>query len=360
VSSLAVVIVTYDAAPQLAGLARALTPELRPGDEVVVVDNASRDGTAEAAGELGAPFTVIECATNRGYGAGCAAGAAATRAPLLLFLNPDARPRPGALARLRAVAGEQAAWAAWQPAVMLPDGRINTAGGVAHFLGFGWAGRCGQPAEALPEGPCEVAFASGAALVIRREVWEELGGFDESYFLYGEDLELGLRLWLSGHAVGIEPRALVVHDYEFDKGPRKWFLLERNRWRTIIALYPASLLALLGPALLAFELALLAVAARGGWLRAKLRADLAVPVGLGVALRRRAAVRQCRRIDAAAFAGRLSASLDSPYLGRIPRILTIAQAAYFALVRGTLRLTSRAPVSIARSAGGSRSGRPQA
>jgi hypothetical protein len=66
-------------------------------------------------------------------------GADATSAPLLLFLNPDARPQPGSLARLRAVADERPEWAAWQPAVMLPDGRINTAGGVVHYLGLSWA-----------------------------------------------------------------------------------------------------------------------------------------------------------------------------------------------------------------------------
>ena len=184
-------------------------------------------------------------------------GATATDAPLLLFLNPDLRLAPHAIERLRAVADEQPLWAAWQPAVMLPDGRINSAGGAVHFLGLSWAGQCEQQAEALPADPYETAFASGAALVVRRSAWDELDGFDDSYFLYGEDLDLGLRLWLAGKRVGVEPRARVVHAYEFDKGTQKWFLLERNRWRTLIAVYPASLLALLAPALLAAELGLI-------------------------------------------------------------------------------------------------------
>jgi GT2 family glycosyltransferase len=242
---------------------------------------------------------------------------------------------------------------------MLPDGRINSAGGVVHYVGLSWAGRCEQPAGVLADAPYEVTFASGAALVIRRDAWTELAGFDDSYFLYGEDCELGLRLWLTGHRVGVEPRARVIHDYAFDKGPRKWFLLERNRWRTVFALYPARLLALLAPALLASELGLLLVAARDGWLAAKLRADGAAIFGVRRALRRRAAVQAQRRIDDAAFAALLTASLDSPYLRRLPGALIHAQAWYFGAVRLLVRLVAAAPVSIARSAEEGSSGRPE-
>ena len=77
---------------------------------------------------------------------------------------------------------------------------------------------------------------------------------------------------LAGGALGVAPGARADHDYEFDKGPAKWRYLERNRWATLIRVYPAALLALLAPALLATELALLAVAAAGGWLPQKLAA----------------------------------------------------------------------------------------
>ena len=354
---LAVVIVTHNCEAGLTELAAALRGVVDEDDELLLVDNASSDGTAASARALGLP--VVEAGSNRGFGAGCRIGADATSAPLLLFLNPDARPQPGSLERLRAVADERPDWAAWQPAVMLPDGRINTAGGVVHYLGLSWAGRCEQPASELANAPYDVSFASGAALVIRRDAWAELDGFDDSYYLYGEDCELGLRLWLSGHRVGVEPRARVIHDYGFDKGSRKWFLLERNRWRTVLALYPARLLALLAPALLVAELGLLLVAARDGWLTAKLRANLAATLGVRRAVRRRAVVQAKRRIDDVAFAALLSASLDSPYLRRLPRALILAQACYFAAVRLLLRLISLFPVRVPRPGEGS-SGRSEA
>ncbi len=335
--SIAVIVVTHDSARHLPGLAAALVPQLRGDDELLLVDNASCDDTLRVARSLGERVGVMETGANLGFAAGCQCGARATQAPLLLFLNPDCEPQGGCLDALRAAAQTQPAWGAWQAAVMLPDGRINTSGGVVHYIGIGWAGDCDKPAEALPSGPAEIAFPSGAAMVVRRSAWERVGGLEPWYFMYAEDLDLGLRLWLSGLGVGIVPSARVTHGYEFDKGMSKWFWLERNRWRTLLSVYPARLLWLLAPALLASELALLAVAARDGWLWAKLRAQVAVAAGLPRTLRRRRVVQRERGIDARGFAEHLTASLDSPYLAIASAGLAVRlQARYWAIVKRLL------------------------
>jgi N-acetylglucosaminyl-diphospho-decaprenol L-rhamnosyltransferase len=327
--ALAVVVVTHNSG---GALARSLAAQLDPDDEFVIVDNASTDGTVALAATLGERVAVIDAGMNAGFAAACRLGVDATSAPLLCLLNPDTLLTAGALARLRAVAAERPDWAAWQPVVMLPDGRINVAGGVVHYLGIGWAGQCGEDATELAADPYEVAFASGAALVVRREVWRALDGLRDDYFLYGEDLDLGLRLWLAGHRVGVEPRARVIHDYEFDKGAHKWYLLERNRWRTVLATYPPALLVLVAPALLLAELGLLAVAARGGWLGAKLRAQLATALGLPRALARRRVVQRTRRIGAAEFAAQLTGSLDSPNTA-VPSAIAAVSRLYWRVTR---------------------------
>jgi N-acetylglucosaminyl-diphospho-decaprenol L-rhamnosyltransferase len=219
---------------------------------------------------------------------------------------------------------------------------INSSGGVTHFLGMGWAGACGKPVEAAPDGPAEVSFASGAALVVRREAWGAVGGFDERYFMYGEDLDLGLRLWLSGYGVGVVPAARVEHDYAFAKGERKWFMLERNRWWTVLSDYPTGLLLALLPALVAAEAALLVMAAQGSWLRAKLRAQRAVMRDLPQILARRREVQAGRAIGTAMLSARLSADLDNPYLAPAARIGALAalQRAYWAGVRALLRFAA--------------------
>jgi hypothetical protein len=342
-AAIAVIVVTHDSAGELDDLLAGLDRALGEEDEIIFVDSASRDRTLARIRERMPEARLIEQPGNLGFASACRAGAQASGAPLLLFLNPDVRLERDAFARLRAIAASQPAWAAWQPAIMLPDGRINTSGGVVHFIGLGWAGQCGEPASALPDHPHEVAFASGAALVIRREAWEAVGGFEDSYFLYGEDLDLGLRLWLAGYRVGIEPRARVTHHYEFDKGTRKWYLLERNRWSTLLADYPPALLVALAPALAVSELGLLAVAARDRWLRAKLCANFAVLRSLPSLLARRRRVQSLRAIRAATFAERLSSSLENPYLRRPPGLLVALQAAYFALVRLLLRASVSRP-----------------
>jgi len=340
--AIAVVVVTHESSGDLPALTAALVPQLQDGDEVVVVDNASKDSTADVARSLDGPVRVLETGRNLGFAGGCHAGAHATVAPLLLFLNPDCRPEPGCLERLRHAADLHRDWGAWQAAVLLEDGTVNSSGGVVHYLGIGWAGDCERPLSLLPADDRNVAFPSGAAMVVRRELWSELRGLDVDYFMYGEDLDLGLRIWLAGHRVGMVPAARVIHGYEFEKGPSKWFWLERNRWRTVLSVYPAGLLALVAPALLASEAGLVLIAARDGWLGPKLRAQLAVLAGLPRTLARRRSVQATRRVGSREFAAHLTSSLESPYLaGAASGPLNAPQAFYWRLVSWILELPAR-------------------
>jgi GT2 family glycosyltransferase len=341
--AVAVVVVTHQSADHLAELVQALMPQLGEEDEVVIIDNASTDGGPELAHSLHERVRVIETGANLGFAGGCHVGVESTQAPLLLFLNPDSQPQGGCIERLRTAASEHPDWGAWQAAVLLDEERINTSGGVVHYLGIGWAGNCERQISALPEEDREIAFPSGAAMIVRRAVWEQLGGLDRDYFMYVEDLDLGLRLWLAGYRVGLVPAARVTHSYEFNKGSAKWFWLERNRWRTVLSVYPAALLILVAPALLAAELGLLAVAARQGWLRPKLRAQAAVIVALPHTLARRRKVQRTQRIGATEFAGHLTSALDSPYLASVDnnRLLEVPQALYWRLVGATLSLVAR-------------------
>ncbi|MDX6647941.1 MAG: hypothetical protein QOK40_3668 [Miltoncostaeaceae bacterium] len=338
---LSVVIVTYRTGAGLLPTLDALAAQREDGDEVLVVDNASADGTSALAAAHPAVDRVIETGDNLGFAAACNRGARAARADVLLFLNPDCVPEPGCLAALRR---PPAGWDAWMGLVTLADGaRVNTAGGVAHYLGFAWAGRHGQPSGSVGPQPAPVGFLSGACLAVRREAFAELGGFAERFFMYGEDVDLSHRLRLAGRAFGLLPAARVRHDYEFHKGGEKWRLLERNRWLLVLRTYPAPLLALVLPALVAAEPAVLAYAAASGWGRQKLRALAGVARALPRTLAERRRIQAGARVGAAEFAAALRPELDSPFLGAAgrTRALGLVLRCYWALVRAALSRASR-------------------
>lgn len=311
---MSVVLVTFNSAPDVAQTAASIAAQLQVGDELILIDNGSSDETIKLVLQ-NAPGTHVVSQANVGFASGCNAGAQIAHGDLLLFLNPDALLQPGALDLLRAHAQLEPSWDAWQPLVTLADpSLVNTAGGEMHFTGLAWSGRCGQPVSAVPTEPYTVAFASGAALVVRRAAWTGVGGMCDRFFMYVEDVDLSLRLWLSGAKVGVVPAARVRHHYDFEKGSYKWHLLERNRWLTVLSTYPTALLVLVMPAMLLTELALYAVALRGGWLRQKLRAQFDVLRCTGWTLRRRREIAATRTLPTAEFARLLGPGLDSPYL----------------------------------------------
>jgi GT2 family glycosyltransferase len=333
---LSVVVVTYNSREDIVRTLPAVAEQLSEGDELVVVDNASSDGTADVA-ETHAT-AVVRNGANEGFAAAANAGAARATGDLLVFLNPDAVPGPGFAQAIAAPLREGRGWAAWMGLVTAEQGRIvNTSGGVVHFTGIAWAGEFGRPADAVPAEAREVGFASGACLAVPRENWSE---FPEHYFMYCEDVDLSLRLRLAGGRVGIESRARVDHSYEFAKGETKWRLLERNRWATVIRTYPLPLLLLVAPALLAAEPLILLAAVAGGWGRQKLLATLDVLAGLPRLLQERRHIQAGRTVAARDFAAALVPELSSPFLGRVARLPLVAGllGAYWRLVLLALRV----------------------
>ncbi len=331
--SISVLIVAWNSSAQLRRTLPPLLTELREGDELIVVDNDSPDDSAATVRELAPRARILTMGRNRGFSGGANVGADAAGGDLLVILNPDAMPLPGWGEAIRRPWLEGRGWAAWQGLVAEGDGgTINSAGNPVHFTGIVWAGRHGEPLAAAP-GPGEVPALSGACLAVPLAVWRRVGGFAERFFMYHEDVDLSLRLRLAGETVGIEPRAVVAHDYEFAASAgKKWRWLERNRLATLVRLYPAPLLVLLAPALLATEAALLVAASAGGWGGQKLRADAEAIAWLPRLLGERREIRRSRAISAGQFAACLTADLDSPF---IPAAARSAPAR--ALLRGYWR-----------------------
>jgi GT2 family glycosyltransferase len=355
---LSAVIVTFNSADAIRRSLPALLGELSAADEVIVVDNASADGTADAVAALVPVATVIRNQANTGFAAAANRGAEAATGDLIVFLNPDAIVEPGFREAISTPLTDGRAWAAWQGLVTMKAAmkaattvamegateggtRVNTTGGVVHFTGVSWAGDAGQPLPQAPIEAGEVTFASGACLAVPRARWREQGGFSPEFFMYCEDADLSLRLRLAGGRIGLEPGARADHDYEFAKGPAKWRHLERNRWALVLRTYPTALLLLVAPALAVTELALWTVAIAGGWGRQKLLATVDVVRSLPRLARERRAIQAGRRASASEFAAHLTPELSSAYLGPLAenRLVGAALRAYWAIVRALLRLS---------------------
>ena len=317
--TLSVLIVAYESRDDLAKTLPALLRELGADDELILVDNKPGDGSVELARELAPQARIVSPGRNTGFAGGANAGAEVARGDLLVLLNPDAVPQPGWGEAIRRPWQEERGWAAWQ--ALVADGRmetINSAGNPIHFTGIVWAGGHGRPLGEAPP-PGEVSAASGACLAIRIDEWRRVGGFPSEFFMYHEDVDLSVRLRMVGGTVGIEPTAVVAHDYDFSASADKWRWLERNRLAFLVRTYPGALLALLAPALLATELALLPVAAAGGWGRQKLQANREFVRWLPRLLGERGALQRQRKISAAEFAAALTPDLDSELISPLVR-----------------------------------------
>ncbi len=295
-----VVVLAYGAEPWVERCVSSILASEAVDVDVVLVDNGCTTGAT--ARLLGAPgVTVLQPGRNLGFAGGCNAGAAAAAGDVLAFVNADAVVLPTAIARLAAVAlRADVGLASGSIRLAMQPALINSVGNPLHFSGISWAGGLGEPA-AWHTAEAEVASASGAGLAVRRELWQELGGFAPEYFAYHEDTELSLRCWQRGLRVLFVPDAVVEHRYEFSRNARKHYLVERNRLLLLLTLFEVRTLVLLMPALILVELCMAALALANGWSGAKVRGWMWILRHWRWWLRRRRFLQSQREVDDAAL-----------------------------------------------------------
>lgn len=214
--------------------------------EVVVVDNGSSDGSADMAEcEFGA--RVIRNAENRGFCAANNQGIAAARGEWIALLNNDAEAEPGWLAALlAALEGDPAAGMAASKILVWEDPRrIDKAGHLIYPDGQNRGRGTGALDCGQFDRPEETLWPDGCAAMYRKAMLDEIGGFDEDFFAYGDDAELGLRARIAGWKCLYVPHAVVRHHRGSTLGlgsVRRLALIERNRVLLAAKLFPWSLL----------------------------------------------------------------------------------------------------------------------
>ena len=229
-----VVVVTYNPGETIASFLDSVAKQAEV-ESVTVVDNASRDGAAAAAAtKAGVAF--INTGRNGGYGFGANRGAEAGKAPWILISNADIVLDEGALAGLIAVGEADPSVGMVGPHIRELDGSTYPSArplptfvlGTGHaLLGRVWPSNPWTRRYRIaldPSGADVTAgWVSGACFLVRREAWERVGGFDESFFMFFEDVDLGRRLGQAGYRSVWTPRAGVTHigghSYRADPAP---------------------------------------------------------------------------------------------------------------------------------------------
>ena len=230
-----VIVVTYNGRPYLDECLRSVRGQLRPGDELIVVDNASTDGGSDLVAERYPGARLVRNAENRGFAAACNQGAALASGQVLVFLNQDTRVAPGWLAALveTLLAGARS-----RPEIELvtskalimsrPD-RIHLCGQDVHYTGLVLGRGFGAAAGSL-DAPGLVGAVAGCSFAVRRQVWQELGGFDGTLYMYYEETDLSWRARLRGIRSLYVPGSVVYHDYRPARpNPSRFYYTARNR-----------------------------------------------------------------------------------------------------------------------------------
>lgn len=307
---------------------------------VIFVDNCSTDDSVEFVRRRYPDVTIIQNQENAGFCRGNNIGIAAALemgAEAVFLVNVDTVVEPDCLQRLQAELREDRLV---QPLILLHpregEELVNTSGGTLHYLGFSYCSDYRSPSHRI-DGERRMLIASGAAVLIPAAVVRRVGAFDESFFMYHEDVDLTWRARLAGFEIRLVPEAKVWHKYEFSRNSRKMTLGERNRWYFLLKNFQGKTLLLILPFALLNELLILLFALKEGWLGGKLGSYGTLLRRLPDLLRSRQEIQRLRRVSDRELCTGMGAELQFSEV-KIPAVVlyNAASRAYWNLIRRML------------------------
>jgi len=224
--------------------------------ELIVVDNDSGDGSAARIRAAVPGAHVVEAGSNTGFAGGCNLGVAHATGEYIALLNNDARPHPRWIAEAVAVLDADPQVASVASKVLDWDGRlVDYVDGSMTWYAMGYKREVERPDSSAYNSPKDVLFGTGAALFVRADVYRAVGGFDERFFMFYEDVDLGWRLNMLGYRVRYVPGSIAYHRHHVTMKKfgnfRETYLLERNALLTMYKNYDDATLARVLPAAMA-------------------------------------------------------------------------------------------------------------
>lgn len=213
--------------------------------ELICVDNDSGDGSLEQISAAFPEVRVVDSGSNLGFAGGCNFGVGLARGEFLAFINNDARPAPQWVAAAVAELETDRGVACVASKVLDWEGeKIDYVDGALTWYGMGYKRETEQPDTGAFETPRDVLFGTGSAVFFRASTFREVGGFDERFFMFFEDVDLGWRLNVLGHRVRYLPTSVAYHRHHATikqyGSYRESYLLERNALMSMYKNYDAE------------------------------------------------------------------------------------------------------------------------
>lgn len=270
--------------------------------DVIVVDNNSTDKTTDVVAEKFSQVELIKLDKNLGFVGGNNIGinqALKNGCDYIILLNQDTEVEYDWLFQLMVVANDDKVGIV-QSMLLLGDDRssTNNVGNALHYLGFGFVKHFKERVDSwYHRAPFEIGYASGAAMLIKREVIEKVGSLDEKFFMYHEDLDLCWRARLVGYKIIIAPQSVVYHYYEFHRNKKMFYWSERNRWATLFQNYSNQTLWKIFPILLIIEIGILIYSLFNGFFIQKIKGYIWLISNLSAIKKRRIEVQSIRIIN---------------------------------------------------------------
>ncbi len=155
--------------------------------------------------------------------------------------------------------------------LLYKNNRINSLGNIINFLGFGFTDGYNQLDREINGYPEIKGYASGCSFIIKKEVFDKIGGYNEELYMYHDDIDIGWKAKLAGYKIVLAPKSIVYHKYSFKRSARMVYYMERNRYIIVFTFYKFFTILLILPALIIMDLGLLLFSIFSGWLGQKLK-----------------------------------------------------------------------------------------
>lgn len=306
-----IIIINYNGLSYIDKCLSSLLNQEYPNYEIIFVDNASNDNSFEYVVNNYKKINIINTTKNIGYFGGCKEAIKYAKGYYFAFLNTDIEVDKKWLIKLVNILESDSKIGLATPKILKFNDKtkINSCGTEVQFNGLAYCRGLNNNEKEYNKLE-EISAVSGCSFIINKNVLKEIGGLDENFFMYSEDVDISWRAQLAGYNIIFVPSSVVYHDYMFNLTPKKFYYLERNRYILLIKNLHLKTIFFMIPSLILTEIMALGFAILKGWeyIKNKINSCYWIIKNLNFLLKKRQEVQNIRKINDKLIISRFIAS----------------------------------------------------